>query len=112
MLLLWYRGHGGGEVPLSRCCPGAAWAHVHSVLLLADHAPQYARCARRPLPAMARSRSFSPAAKRRHSSRSNKIAHPAILRFAAGQGCGPVVAALKIAIKAAMVAGLDTATGD
>ncbi|KAH2776440.1 hypothetical protein KXW38_000368, partial [Aspergillus fumigatus] len=44
---------------------------------------------------MARSRSSSPAAKRRHSSRGNKIAQPAILRFAAGQGCGPVVAALK-----------------
>jgi uncharacterized protein (DUF736 family) len=34
---------------------------------------------------MARSRSSSPAAKRRHSSRGNKIAQPAILRFAAGQ---------------------------
>src|SRR4029077_11971499 len=62
----------------------AVWAHVHSGLLLADHAPQYARCARRPLPAMARSRSSFPAAQRRHSSRGNKIAHPAILRFAAG----------------------------
>jgi hypothetical protein len=28
----------------------AACAHVHTGLLLADHAPQYARCARRPLP--------------------------------------------------------------
>src|SRR5215831_132029 len=54
----------------------AACAHVHTGLLLADHAPQYARCARRPLPAMARSRSSSPAAKRRHSSRGNKIAQP------------------------------------
>jgi uncharacterized protein (DUF736 family) len=44
---------------------------------------------------MARSRSSSPATKRRHSSRGNKIAQPAILRRAAGQGCGPVVAALK-----------------
>jgi uncharacterized protein (DUF736 family) len=43
---------------------------------------------------MARSRSSSPAAKRRHSSRSNKIAQPAILRSAAGQGCRPVVATL------------------
>jgi uncharacterized protein (DUF736 family) len=78
--------------PLSSC--EAVCAHVHSGLLLANHAPQYARCARRPLPAMARSRSSSPAAKRRHSSRGNKIAQPAILRFAAGQGCGSVVAAL------------------
>jgi len=78
--------------PMSSC--EAACAHVHTGLLLADHAPQYARCARRPLPAMARSRSSSPAAKR-HSSRGNKIAQPAILRFAAGQGCGPFVAALK-----------------
>jgi hypothetical protein len=58
----------------------AACAHVHTGLLLADHAPQYARCARRPLPAMALSRSSSPAAKLRHSSRGNKIAQPAILR--------------------------------
>src|ERR1700747_3817187 len=33
---------------------------------------------------MARSRSPAPAAKRRHYSRGNKIAQPAILRFAAG----------------------------
>jgi uncharacterized protein (DUF736 family) len=44
---------------------------------------------------MARSRSSSPATKRRHSSRGNKIAQSAILRSAAGQGCRPVVAALK-----------------
>src|SRR6516165_8651910 len=96
LLLLWCRHSGSGGAPLSRCSPGsAASTHTHSVLLLADHAPQYARCARRPLPAMARSRSSSPAATRRHSSRGNKIAQPAILRFAAGQGCGSVVAALK-----------------
>jgi hypothetical protein len=68
----------GALEPMLSC--EAACAHVHTGLLLADHAPQYARCARRPLPAMARSRSFSPAAKRRHSSRGNKIAQPAILR--------------------------------
>ena len=55
---------------------------------------------------MAASRSSSPAAKRRHSSRGNKIAQSAILHFASGLGCGTVVAALKIAIKAAMIAGL------
>jgi hypothetical protein len=68
----------GSFEPMLSC--QAVCAHVHSGLLLADHAPQYARCARRPLPAMARSRSSSPAAKRRHSSRGNKIAQPAILR--------------------------------
>jgi len=74
--------HGGGAGGVPCQCPpmGAASAHVHSGLLLADHAPQYARGARLPLPAMARSRSSSPAAKRRHSSRGNKIAQPAILR--------------------------------
>lgn len=35
-------------------------ARVHTGLFLADHAPRYARCARRPLPAMACSRSSSP----------------------------------------------------
>src|SRR5258707_6952570 len=37
---------------------------------------------------------------------------PAILRFAAGQGCGPVVAALKDRHQGRDGRGLDTATGD
>ena len=59
-------------------------------------------------PAMARSRSSSPAAKGRHSSRDNKIAQPAILRCAAGlKAAGRSLRRSKIAIKAAMVAGLQ-----
>jgi hypothetical protein len=68
----------GAFEPVLSCEPD--WDPRPHRPLLADHAPQYARCARRPLPAMARSRSSSPAAKRRHSSRGNKIAQPAILR--------------------------------
>ena len=92
----WYRGRPERSVTLSRrSLTSRLSAHVHIGRLLADHAPQYARCVRRPSPAMARSRSSSPATKRRHSSRGNKIAQSAILRSAAGQGCRPVVAALK-----------------
>jgi uncharacterized protein (DUF736 family) len=59
-------------------------------------------------PAMARSRSSSPAAKGRHSSRVNKIAQPAILRCAAGlKAAGRSLRRSGIAIKAAMVAGLQ-----
>ena len=47
----------GGRASLSQCSPVSPLrAHVHIVLLLADHAPQYVRCARRPF---ARNGSFA-----------------------------------------------------
>jgi hypothetical protein len=97
-------------VPLSQCSPVSPLrVHVHIGLSLTDHAPQYARCARRPLPAMAHSRSSSPAAKRRHSSRGNKSLSPPSSADAAGEkAAGLSLRRSRIAIKAAMVAGLET----
>jgi hypothetical protein len=75
----------GGRVSLSQCSlnplratsiSAFCWriTHHNTLAVLADL-----------LPAMARSRSSSPAAKRRHSSRGNKIAQPPSSADAAGQ---------------------------
>jgi site-specific recombinase XerD len=73
----------------------AAWARVHTGLLLADHAPQYARCARRPLPAMA-VRDLLPLPPSGGIPReATRSLSPPSSADAAGQGCGTVVAALK-----------------
>ena len=108
---VWCRGHhcrrGGALEPASPSCCAAQ--RTSRAFLMSDHAPGCGRCARRPDPRNGSHATSFPAAAAA-SSRDNKSLSSRPALRCGPYGCGSAVPGLRIAIKAAMVAGLETAT--